>query len=642
MSSDGCRPGEGERARRRPSRAAKGALAVLALACGCGGRDVSAAARPNVLVVCIDALRADRLGAYGASPSPSPSLDALAGEGLTFTNATSVASWTKPSVPSILTGLYPDEHGVFDNSRTEVDRLADGHATLAQMLAQHGWRTGAFVENDQLARHLSGLDRGFSLYMEEAGEPPEISDRFLNWAALDAATPWFAYLHFFDPHFPYAPDDFLFAADEAARLGARTAHWDLRGEFWWLMRERVNRGAMRLDADAIADLDRLYRLEIAEVDAVVGRMLGALDRAGVLDRTLVLVTADHGEGFLERGRMDHGYGPYRELLHIPLLVRLPGREKAAARSDVLAQNVDVAATVLDVLDLPAPRDWSSRSLVAAVADPATARPAALAQERHGHSSSFSVRNARYSYVRSETTPAKPRRRALVPPSMAAGLRVRAQGVFDGTLLVAGSVKAVAPGDPDIEVEGPVERVDETSRSIRVLGVELAVGDGLSDGAGNVVAFPSLARGRHVRVHGAMDGGVFRAAKVQLVEKGPIEIEGVVRRVEPRENGDAAVDVGGVAFLVDPEVRWSDFADEPRQPSDEKREIGTPEVVEELFDRIDDPAELRDIAAAAPAELARLRAVAGEWRAGLRTMPQAERADLDDETRERLRSMGYVE
>lgn len=623
------------------------AVAALAMLSGCNRQAALPAAagnRPNALVVCIDALRADRLGLYGASPSPSPALDALARDSIVFTDATSVASWTKPSVPSILTGLYPDEHGVFDNAHSQVDSLSPNQPTLATLIEERGWRTAAFVENEQLLRRLSGLDRGFSVYVDEAGRPPEIADRFLNWSGHDPTRPWFAYLHFLDPHFPYAPDDFLFDEDEDARLRLRLAQWDFRGEFWWLLRDRVNTHAMSLDEEALDDLDRLYRLEISEVDAVVGRMLAALALDGTLDRTLVVVTADHGEGFLERGRIDHGYGPYRELLHVPLIVRLPGRAHAGARSDVLAQNLDVAATVLDVLGLPAPPAWSSRSLVAAIESPSTMRTLALAQERHGHSLQVAARDARFTYVRSELTPEAGRRHASFPASAVPGTRVRAHGIFDGKRFVAGSIKRLAPGDPDIEMEGPIESIDADARSVRLFGIPVIVGDGVSDGERGLVTLADLAVARHVRVHGAVEDGRFEPTKIELVDRGPIEIEGVVRGVAATagDDGDGAIDLGGIEFLVDPKVRWSDFPDKPAGRHARPAAPASPRIVEELYDRRADPAELTNVATTRQEELTRLRGLGEAARGALRPRGDSGSAPLDHDARERLRALGYVE
>ena len=623
-------------------------LAVATVLPGC--RRAAPVARPNVLVICIDALRADRLGVYGATPSPSPALDAFARDSVVFENASSVASWTKPSVPSLLTGLYPDEHGVFDNSGDHVDTLGGDVVPLAQMLQDNGYRTAAFVENDQLLRRLSGLDKGFSLYLDPAGRPPEIADRFLTWSAQEAGVPWFAYLHFLDPHFPYTPDDFTLGPAEAERLRVRTRHWDLRGELWWLLRQRVNEGSMRLDDGALADLDRLYRLEIAAVDATVGRLLRQLEAGGVLDRTMVIVTADHGEGFLERGLLDHGYGPYQELLHVPLLLRMPGREHGGLRSGALVQNVDVAATVLARAGLPVPTTWSSVSLLPALEGGGKeVRAVALAQERHGHWQLLAARDQRFSYIRSEGAATPPRPVAAVPASATAGTRVRARGIFDGSRLVAGSVKHLAPGDPDTELEGPVDDIDAAARTIRVLGVTVRVGDGApEEGArerGATVTVANIRRGEMLRVHGTVQGGVFVPTKFERLGEHSIGIEGVVRRIEVLADGDATVDLGDVTVLVDPRAEWNDFpGDEPAKPKPVAAGKAEPRTTEMLYDRQADPREQHDIAAANPAELARMRGLADQARTALQAKAahEPQGATLDSETRERLRAMGYVE
>lgn len=632
------------------------ALIVVAMI-GTGCRRDEPLARPNVLVVCIDALRADRLGLHGASPSPSPVLDALARDSVVFENATSVASWTKPSVPSILTGLYPQEHGVLDNSSKQVDTLPADTVTLARTLRDSGYRTGAFVENDQLLGRLSGLDNGFSVYLDEAGRPPEIVDRFLTWTQQESGAPWFAYLHFLDPHFPYTPDEFTFAGDEAARLRVRIQHWDLRSEYWWMLRRRVNEGSMRLDDDAVADLDRLYRLEIQAVDASIGRMLNQLQTERVLDRTMVIVTADHGEGFLERGLLDHGYGPYQELLHVPLVVRMPGGESGGTQSSVLAQNVDIAATVLARVGLPVPTTWTSVSLLPALrGSREEARAVALAQEEHGRWKLLAARDQRYSYVRSEEAAKPPRPHAVVPASATAGTRIRVRGIYDDSRLVAGYVKWLEPRDPDTEILGPVDGIDVAARTIRLLGVTVMIGDGVPVSIGDgvpggsddsndaMVTMATVRPGELLRAHGSLRDGLFAATKIDRVEKQSIEIEGIVRSIEVLADGDARIDLGDVVVLVDPRARWSEFPGKqppPTVPVAARKDTG---VTEQLFDRRVDPGERHDIAAVNPPELARMRDLAeratSSLQAGKGGEPQG--ATLDDETRERLRAMGYVE
>lgn len=621
--------------RRRAARSAR-ALALVALGAFAGG---CAERPPNVLVVCIDALRADRLGAYGATPSPTPAIDRLAEDGVVFTEATSVASWTKPSVPSLLSGLYPTEHGVFDNSGRHIDTLAPGVETLAALLGARGWRTAAFVENDQLLRRLSGLDRGFSLYRDGAGTAPQVFDRFLTWALADKHAPWFAYLHVLDPHFPYAPDDWRLPAADTARLSLRVAHWDLRGDYWWLLRRRVNAGLSRLDARALADLDTLYRVEIADVDAALGRLLTVLDAEGELDHTMVVVTADHGDGFLERGFMDHGYGPYAELLRVPLVMRLPGGEKAGTRSDAIVQTVDVAPTVLDVVGVEKPSALRSVSLLPLVRDGRAVRDAAFAEEKHGHLDMVSVREERFHYVRATNAAPRLPGRAAPPVSAAPGARMRARGIHDGSSFVAGSVRHLAPGDPDTEVAGPIEELDGATRSLRVLGIRVSVGD-IGDGDDDDLRFGDVVPGQPIRAHGAIRDGVLVATRLERHDTGPIEIEGVLRDLRVVESGDAAMDLGGIRLLVDSEAEWREFPGPAATPDEPF--AAPPRTTEELFDRAADPRETRDVGRENPAELARMRALADSWRQSMVAPGEKGRAELDDETRERLRAMGYVE
>lgn len=634
--------------RRRVEFAALAFGFAVAMLLGCG-RD-SAARHPNVLVICIDALRADHLGVYGATPSPSPSLDAFTKSAVVFENATSVASWTKPSVPSLLTGLYPEEHGVYDNSGKHVDTLASGAVPLASILAAGGYRTAAFVENDQLVKRFSGLDRGFSLYFDGAGHPAQIVDRFLSWVGHDDAKPWFAYLHFLDPHFPYTPDDFTMGPDEAGRLKTRAWHWDLRGVAWGMMRDRVNAGTLALDAAALADLERLYSLEIHAVDAVVGRLLTLLEADGLLDRTMVIVTADHGEGFLEHGRLDHGYGPYQELLHVPLVIRLPGGERGGTRVAALAQNVDIAPTVLDRVGLATPTGWSSVSLMPTLtANAKEVRSTALALEQHGQWHLLGLRDRRFSYVRSEGGTREVAAPPVLPAACAPGTRVRLQGIFQVSGFVAGAVKHLAPGDLDTELQGPVEAIDRRASTIRVLGVTAHVPDGLrsedANGEHTALVFDNLKAGDLVRLHGGLLGGLFEPTKVETAPLGSIEVEGVVKRIDRSSGRTVMLDLGDLVVEVDARARWRDFPvtealPEP-QPAPPAEAIAKSE---QLFDRGADPREQHDIAAEQPIELARLRTLADEALAALKPpAPENERrAVLDDDARERLRALGYVE
>ncbi len=256
----------------------------------------AAPTRPNVLLISVDTLRADRLGCYGGRV-PTPGIDALARRGARFPVAVAHAPLTAPSHASLLTGLLPPRHGVRDNGAFV---LPEAPVTLAQAFGRAGWRSAAFVSGFPLDRRFGfargfehfddrlprGADAGRAAHVERRGDAT--AEAFLTWLAGQPAgpqaAPWLAFVHFFDPHAPYeAPGDLA-----AARTG----------------------GA--------------YEGEVAFVDAQVGRLAAALAARGESERTLVLLTSDHGESLGEHGERTHGVFVYDSTLRVPLLLAGPG------------------------------------------------------------------------------------------------------------------------------------------------------------------------------------------------------------------------------------------------------------------------------------------------------------------------------
>lgn len=293
---------------------------------GCGGQRAdgggerpaaSAEAPPNVVLVTVDTLRADRLGAYGDVLAATPHLDRIAREGALFTRATAPVPLTLPSHATLLTGRQPYSTGVRING---ADRLPEAEITLAERLAAAGWRTAAFVSAFPVLRRF-GLDQGFAVYEDSLGgregyrftdELPagEVVGRFASWLeqAADDTAPIFAWLHLYDPHQPWtAPEPF-------------------RSRF----------------------PDDPYRAEVAAVDQAIGELLGVLAAAGRLESTLLVVTSDHGEAFGEHGEHGHGILAYEEVLHVPLLMRWPGRIAAGTRVATRVALADVAPTLLEL------------------------------------------------------------------------------------------------------------------------------------------------------------------------------------------------------------------------------------------------------------------------------------------------------
>src|SRR5437867_3877425 len=192
---------------------------IILTACRSGGGKAGAAvhggaaAQPSVLLVLVDALRPDHLGCYGYGRPTSPVLDELASRSVLFENARAVSSWTKPSIPSLFTSLYPSQHGVFegsaggDGSAPESDVLPAEAKTLAEALKERGYATAAFVHNAQLRRQF-GFDQGFDLYEETSKDAPAMVHRMLDWlrdgrGERRQGGPFFVYLHLLDVHWPY-------------------------------------------------------------------------------------------------------------------------------------------------------------------------------------------------------------------------------------------------------------------------------------------------------------------------------------------------------------------------------------------------------------------------------------------------------
>ncbi len=320
-----------------------------------------ATAGPNVLVLVVDTLRADRLGVYGAVPSPSPTLDALATGGLVFERASAQSSWTPPSVASIMTGVEPRGHGVF----AEVGGggvLTDAFTTWAEVAARAGITTVG-VSANPLVSEATNLTQGFETFVELPwdaerrtwADAARVNDAFLVWLEEHRGVRFVGYLHYMEPHEPYGA---ALAVRPAPPPGVRPAVAE--GRVRQLAR-KVNRGqAAPLSAPELGYVRRLYDADVQAWDGALARLLAGLDRAGVRESTLVLVTADHGEEFQEHGRLNHGSHLYDESLHVPLVLVGPGIP-AGRRTDEV-QGIDVLPTVLHLLGSPPPEGLRGRNI----------------------------------------------------------------------------------------------------------------------------------------------------------------------------------------------------------------------------------------------------------------------------------------
>jgi arylsulfatase A-like enzyme len=368
------------------------------------------AARPvNILLFGFDTLRYDAVGPHREGPSLTPHLDALAAEGDAWDAAFSTFNSTNPSFASIMTGLYGKNHGVYD-LRTPLPAV---HVTLAERFAAAGYDTFAVIAARHLGPRWSGLGRGFAEISTsehiDAGEL--VADRALEWLA-GRDGPWFAWLHFFDPHTPHTPPQPFglgFRPAAAAGLGPVTG--------WFPFRQP---GPREYVENVFAGHPELYDGEVAYLDRQFGRVLDFLASRGALDDTVVAVVADHGESLGEHDILCQHGGLHDQTTHVPLIVRWPERllegpewlPRRGRRFAGLVQTIDLHPTLLAAAGLePPPSD--GLDLRRLTVEPIGAGPAGEPPGRrhvfaeHAERLGAMVRTRRWKYFVSERNPVVP-------------------------------------------------------------------------------------------------------------------------------------------------------------------------------------------------------------------------------------------
>ncbi len=289
----------------------------------------------NIILITIDTLRSDRVSSYGSTTVDTPVLDGFAREGVRFSNAASTVPFTLPAHTSILTGLYPPGHGVRENVGYTVN---DELTTLAEALSAGGWSTAAFVSAFVLDSRW-GIAQGFDRYFDEfdlstfdmAANLSSVqrsgdvtiaeAERWLD--QRDENAPFFIWLHLYDPHDPYTPPEPFLSQYP----------------------------------------DRPYDGEVAYTDALLGGFRRSLEERGLLEDSLVVLTADHGEGLGDHGEGSHGFFIYDTTIHVPLIIRPPGGTVTGQVVDTAVSHVDLYPTILDAVGLDEPRPVHGRSLM---------------------------------------------------------------------------------------------------------------------------------------------------------------------------------------------------------------------------------------------------------------------------------------
>ena len=292
----------------------------------------------NVVLITIDTLRTDRVSSYGSNLVDTPNIDSFASDGVLFSNAASTVPFTLPAHSSILTGLYPPGHGVRENVGYTLD---DSIPTLAEVLSEGGWSTAGFVSAFVLDRRW-GIGRGFDHYFDDfdlaefdtanlssvqrSGDVT-ISEavRWIDGRPQDA--PFFLWLHLYDPHDPYTPPE------------------PFKSQY----------------------PGRPYDGEVAYTDSLIGEFRQALEERGLLASSLVILTADHGEGLGDHGEASHGFFVYDTTIHVSLIVRPPTAAEVGRVVDSAVSHVDIFPTILDAVDLSAPKRVHGQSLLPVIA-----------------------------------------------------------------------------------------------------------------------------------------------------------------------------------------------------------------------------------------------------------------------------------
>jgi arylsulfatase A-like enzyme/tetratricopeptide (TPR) repeat protein len=311
--------------------AAIAAAAMLAAAAGCGGRGERRFQRAPVILISIDTLRADHLPAYGYRQVKTPAMDALRRDSVLYENAYSHVPLTLPSHTTMMTGMLPPQNAVRDNVGYV---LAPGHVTIASTLKENGYATGGAISAVVLTA-TTGINQGFDFFEDGVEAQTETASLAQvqrsgfdtekiaeKWISEHEKTPFFFFLHLYEPHTPYKP-------------------------------------IPPFDAEY---RDRPYDGEIATVDQIVGKFTDYLRREGIYDRALLVLVSDHGEGLGEHGELEHGVLLYRETLHVPMMIKLPGKADAGQSVAVPVGLEDLFPTITQTVGIAPPANLAGKAV----------------------------------------------------------------------------------------------------------------------------------------------------------------------------------------------------------------------------------------------------------------------------------------
>ena len=306
----------------------------------------------GVVVISIDTLRRDHTSLYGYRRRTTPGLDALARESVVFEDAVSTSSWTLPAHASLFTSTYPSVHGAVN---LDVG-LPENWIGLPHLLSDNGFFSQAIVTHVYLSQQY-GFDNGFDRhrYLPET-RAEEVSSQAMQFLQANGDRDFFLFLHYYDPHWHYDPPPPYDTAFDQNYQGSATG-------VWWEFKEKTRE---TIDPEELNHIISLYDGEILYTDRHVRELVREMKRLGVFDKSLIIVTSDHGEEFLEHGSWEHQKTLYEELLRVPLLMKLPGSNHGGRRIGGQVSLIDVAPSVLRALSIPVPDVFQGASLLGRV------------------------------------------------------------------------------------------------------------------------------------------------------------------------------------------------------------------------------------------------------------------------------------
>ena len=504
---------------------------------------------PLVVIYLVDTLRADHTTPYGYARDTTPELAKFARDAVVFDAAIAQASWTKPSVASIFTSLLPGRHRAVQLR----DPLDLGHVTLAEMLQSRGYATGAAIANSVIYLPGVNFDQGFDFFCGLHGpndrpskmvEAAGVVDAALRWLDARPGFPTFLYVHTVDPHVPYTPPppfDMKYEPHPSPDYPAEDPRFYYKVP---LDRERI-----------MAQYDG----EIAYGDQEFGRFIRGLKERGLYDRALVVFMADHGEEFQDHGQWLHGRSVFDELIRIPLIVKWPGQRDAGRRIAQQVQEVDLLPTVLENegLPVPAPPIIAGRPLQPVVRGGAP-EPSAVSEISHRGIVAHGMRTRADKYIQT-FAPVEDEmyfdlaRDPGEKDNRIEGARERARQLKAGleAAMVENPfrniVRVVGPGRYELKLHtggwvqgvetaglGPSERYD-----IEGNGRKLYFRVSPRPGAPREMSFTVRPQGAPVWIEGTRDGRPLKPGDVSIAEEGihPAALPAQLPDIEPHDESD---------------------------------------------------------------------------------------------------------